>query len=268
MFSQFKLKAAQFINHTIRVCNLCFTLVEKESQLIGIERKLVEMQGITIAPVNNNMKAAERPVLLDPCLHQYRVMFYFFKMIGNIMSLKPKSDDSTILIEVRMFEVPSSFTLQFCYKLKKYDTESMFSSKSRSLTLKNVDITYNGSANLNYLRFFYFYSLQTDVDEFLKSCQLEVSIFEEIKNKPNKLLGRSYIKALENFIICDKNEFTRDGFATRHTISVKLFLKDLNTHFDIPIIAGIVYDGVKNTKNVSLKKFEDFKIYYPSYLLY
>jgi hypothetical protein len=71
------------------------------------------------------------------------------------------------------------------------------------------------------------------------------------------------VSSLEDFTMCDTQEITREGFATRHTLGIKLFLKECNAYYDIPIIAGIAYDGVRDTSHINLKKHEDFQAYYP-----
>ena len=240
----------------MRVCNLCFTLVEKESQLIGIEKKLVEIQGISIAP-EQNIAVAERPVLLEKDLHQYRIMFYFIKMVGDIMKLKP-TEEGAIKIEIKLFDAATVYPLLFSYKVK--EGSQIFSARA---SYKSVNMQYTNCAKLNFLRFYYFYSLSPNISDFLKRAQLEVSIYEESYMKSKKLLGRSFVTALEDFIMCDSKEITRVGFATRHTLGLKFFLKESNSYYDMPIIAGIAYDGVRDTSHISLKKYEDIQAYYP-----
>ena len=237
--------------------------MEKESQLIGIERKLVEIQGISIAPLNQNIIIAERPVLLEKDLHQYRVMFYFMKILGDINRLKPSDEESTIQIEIRLFEATTSYPLLFNYKVRQSTITHSSNPRSRTPSYKTLYFDYNDMANLNFLRFYYFFSLTTDITDFLARAQLEVSIFEINRLNNKKLLGRSFVSALEDFNICDKQEIGTQGFATRHTMGIKLFIKDINLYYDMPIIAGIAYDGQRDTSHISLKKYEDFQAYYP-----
>lgn len=190
-------------------------------------------------------------------------MFYLTKIDGQIMDLKPLKDDSTVFVQIKLFEHSSIFPLLFSKTKAKHLRAESLNSRSSTNSIRKSNIKYGNSALLSFLRLYYMYSISNDLSEFFKSMLLEISIIEVSKYQQHKLLGKSYVSALSDFIICDKKEIKNSGFATRHTVSAKLFIKDLNAFYDIFVIVGIAYDGYRDTANIGLKKFEDQKIYYP-----
>ena len=89
----FKVKAEEFLSHTVTVCEMCYAVAIAEHHLMNIEREFAKMQNIPIKiqsiPIDVGNAAnvglnLMKPVLESDSLYQWRILFYFNYMIAGI----------------------------------------------------------------------------------------------------------------------------------------------------------------------------------------
>jgi len=86
----FKVKAEEFLSHTVTVCEMCYAVAIAEHHLMTVEREFAKAQQIPIKiqsvpidisktkdGVSAQKQTVTQPVLPSTMLHQWRVMFYF-----------------------------------------------------------------------------------------------------------------------------------------------------------------------------------------------
>ena len=82
----FKVKAEEFLSHTVTVCEMCYAVAIAEQQLMIVEREFAKVQNIPmkihnvtidVASKKSGVRELTQPVLLNNMLYQWRVLFYF-----------------------------------------------------------------------------------------------------------------------------------------------------------------------------------------------
>ena len=90
----FKVKAEEFLSHTVTVCEICYSVTIAEHHLMNIEKQFaiaqsipIKIQNVSIDVGNKNLpnsgQEVSRPVLLSNNLYQWRILFYFNYIVGN-----------------------------------------------------------------------------------------------------------------------------------------------------------------------------------------
>ena len=83
----FKVKAEEFLSHTVTVCDMCYAVAIAEHHLMNVERKFAKVQSIPIREKNVAIDLGGvagglvQPVLEKNTLYQWRVLFYFNYLI-------------------------------------------------------------------------------------------------------------------------------------------------------------------------------------------
>ena len=86
----FKVKAEEFLSHTVTVCDICYAVAIAEHHLMNVERNFAIAQGIPVKVRNVTIDVGGattggigliQPVLEKNMLFQWRVLFYFNYMI-------------------------------------------------------------------------------------------------------------------------------------------------------------------------------------------
>ncbi len=87
----FKVRAEEFLSHTVTVCEICYAVAIAEHHLMAIERQFARVQHIPVREENVKIDlerhpegALTQPVLPAPLLCQWRVLFYFQRLHNGI----------------------------------------------------------------------------------------------------------------------------------------------------------------------------------------
>ena len=88
----FKVKAEEFMSHTVTVCEICYAVSIAEYHLMMVEREFAKAQNIPIknngvkidiSGNNNEMNSITQPVMSNTQLYQWRVLFYFDFLVNG-----------------------------------------------------------------------------------------------------------------------------------------------------------------------------------------
>ena len=212
----FKVKAEEFLSHTVTLCEMCYAVTIAEHHLINIERKFAKAQFIPIKVENVSIDVVVKPfsmaqelvqpVLLSNILYQWRVLFYFDYLVGifnNKLGFENKLVNNT------------NYYLQF--KVFEHITRFPF-----------IFVNSNSNYKLNKLRTHYFFSITKCIDETLKNLSIEIRITEGEAWDKIVFTGKSM--SLQEFI---------SSYSPFKTIllskSVSLFTTDVTQHLSMQV---------------------------------
>lgn len=170
----FKVKAEEFMSHTVTVCEICYVVAIAEYHLMLVEREFAIAQSIPIKlqkvavetskSKESSAATAIQPVLSSHLLTQWRVLFYF----DNLLESK---NIIIILIDGQFTSFDKDYYIQFRYY--NYITKLKMSLKTEPTRYPEGNKYF-----LNKMRVHYFFSTSKDVDQMLKTTQVEIRITE------------------------------------------------------------------------------------------
>ena len=85
----FKVKAEEFLSHSVTVCEICYAVAIAEHHLMAISREFALAQSIPIKVQNVTIDVARKkdadpkPVFASR-LHRWRLLFYFSDIVAGI----------------------------------------------------------------------------------------------------------------------------------------------------------------------------------------
>lgn len=91
----FKVRAAEFMSHTVTVCEACYDVAIAEHQLMDVEREFARAQNIPVKQEtlqldlnkkNEPAGAITKQVMPCASMYQWRVLFFFNNIINNSIS--------------------------------------------------------------------------------------------------------------------------------------------------------------------------------------
>ena len=120
----FKVKAEEFLCHTVTVCEICYAVAIAEYHLMNVERNFAKAQTIPIKELNVTIDVGNtqsnvlsqklaQPVLESTILNQWRILFYFNYLISILMNY----NSSTKYIERGKGVLPSIQDISAYHKI-------------------------------------------------------------------------------------------------------------------------------------------------------
>jgi hypothetical protein len=175
----FKVKAAEFLSHTVTVCEICYVVAIAEYHLMVVEREFAKAQSIPIKIQNVHIEAASNkaspaPTLVQPVISsflllQWRVLFYFDYIIGSQIIT-----DKECYLQFHFFDSYTKYRMSI-----KLDSEG-------------------SKQSINKMRVHYFFSQTRNVDLMLKDTKVDIRITEGERWENCLFLGKS--QSLHEFI--------------------------------------------------------------------
>ena len=84
----FKVKAEEFLSHSVTVCEICYAVAIAEHHLMATSREFalaqsipVKVQNVAIDIARGKECTVPRPVVSSQPLHRWRFMFYFNEIV-------------------------------------------------------------------------------------------------------------------------------------------------------------------------------------------
>jgi len=218
----FKVRAEEFLSHTVTVCRVCYDVAIAEHQLMELEKQFARQLSIPVQDKALELDIGGKknvnlthPVLSNPILTMWRVMFYFDYLTLNgifpIISLKKEN--------ISMFNKNKEYYLQFRFLTH--------------ITKFPINICPEPNTNrsiLNKLRIHYFLSDSQNIDETLQNIIAEIRITEG--------------PVWENIVFCGKSLILTDFFPDYMRTEASILPK-----------ISYLFDPAKINKNIQIQVF-------------
>ena len=258
IFDHFNIQSYSTLCHNQSICDLCYTLVVKEWQLLETERKFAKVQNINTGQEMIKVecrKEAElrhqnlvRPPLVKKNLFQWRIMFYF-QIINDVPKglfqnnlkyyLHYKILNQAVSIKMYMNKID--------LQRKSTDCREMMTS---ALVIYILDLiktkrTYQHKyIPLDILKMHFFFTQEEDdPHEFLKNLHL----FFRITDSPEGTTNRDILKGESKIFqpIIHPNEIGGGDYMRLPLTfqqNINLFTKDRDQFVSLKMVVGIVKD--------------------------
>ncbi len=224
----FKVKAEEFLSHSVTVCELCYSVAIAEHHLMNIEREFARAQAIPVKIQNVPIDIARnkdapstvvQPVLPTLVLQQWRVLFYFSYLINSKTSRQ--SIDETLKLP------PREYYLQFRFfeHITKFPLDVAPGSPRRRLLHLPLD----------FIRVHYFFSVSKDINATLKDLIVDLRITE----------GESWDRVLFSGKSLSLHDFISDYCSLESILlpkCVSLFSPDVSRYVTLQVCLRFIFE--------------------------
>ncbi len=120
----FKVKAEEFLSHSVTVCEICYAVAIAEHHLMAISREFamaqsipVKMQNVAIDITRGKDQSVPKPVVSVQPLHRWRFLFYFSDIApGMRIIVREVAEPALILkddyyLQYRIFDSTTKFPI-------------------------------------------------------------------------------------------------------------------------------------------------------------
>ena len=231
-------------SQTVRVCDLCYTLLVTEQELMEMQRTIALINNIEVQNEETLLEGNETPEGLVKApqkyknLTQWRIMFYFLKFYFMDYGKFPFEDGSQLPANATPQEKREGKTN---YKLYI----SIFNQKIGMPIFTEMKQFINKSeVELNTSKIFYFFSSEgSSVKQILKNEEVDFRIV--LNDKYNEPLAQCKTTCFNNY---------EDNFKTKPMTAKKVlnFFSDYIKNFKCQVYLGIKNDGIVPTENLTM----------------
>ena len=229
---------------TCRVCDLCYTLLVTEQELMEMQKTIALCNNIEIQneeTLNERNKIPEGLVKAPQnykTLNQWRIMFFFIKFYFMDYENFPFEDGS---------QLPDNATPQ---EKKKGKTNyklyiSIFNQKiGIPIFTEMKQFLSSNEIELNTSKIFYFFSSETSaVKQILRSEEVDFRIV--LNDKYNEPLAQCKTSCFNNY---------EDSYKTKPMTARKIlnFFSDYIKNFKCQMYLGLINDGIVQTENLPM----------------
>jgi len=207
----FKVRAEEFLSHTVTLCEICYNLTVAEHHLMEIEKQFAKALGIPVKvverielDVGNKVKVITKQVLFSSLLYMWRVMFYFkFINTGTVWYLSIDNWDvkgSECYLQFKLFE---------------------------SITRYPLVIGKTWQQMVNKIRVHYFFSESNNINEMLRGTEMELRITKGTSWDKVILEGKSLMLAnlSPNYLLSEGIIQPKTNYLFNHNKSQYIVLK-------------------------------------------
>jgi len=269
IYNNLKGDAPETMTHTVKVCTTCYSIAIAEYDLIETECKLAQIQGIPATVdtimVKANKTKGESNAIMDPFLHQWRIMVH----IEELFDIPPATffEKTDYQIQYKVFDYSIGFPMAFENKPVRMTARTSTAMPSGKKAEQNIfelpkSFFEKTSFSINKLRTIYFFSPTYNLDDFLKCEPLMIRITEGDDWEKDLVSGNSNI-----FADCTTCDYVNN--CVRYSKEVMLFKKtNVDQMMKLKVNIGLLRGKKVDTSMIQMNPYSTYSIYFPpaSYL--